>query len=437
MLDIKLIRSRPEYIDAAMVRRGKAPVSSEILELDHQVRTLIAKIQTVQEQKKEHAKMMARERPEDEDFEQKKINQGYELKKRLSIVEGELSELKAKFEEKLLNLPNIPADDCVDGKTEEDNVELRRVGTPREFDFTPREHHVLGEELGYLDIEKGVKLAGARFSVLIGPLARLERAIAQFMLDTHAEDFGYQEISVPVLVNENIMVGTGQLPKFAEDSFATTDGHWLIPTAEVALTNLVREEILREKDLPIRIMAHTPCFRSEAGAAGRDMKGIFRQRQFSKVELVSITTPDQELSEHDRMTHAAENILQKLGLPYRVVELCVGDMGFSARKTYDLEVWLPGQQKFREISSCSRCGDFQARRMGAKYRPAQKDSKPCFVCTLNGSGLAVGRTVIAVLENYQQKDGSILIPKPLLKYMNGIERITKIESDLINPLLKA
>ena len=325
--------------------------------------------------------------------------------------------------------PICHAIDVPDGKDEKDNREVRKVGTPKTFAFAPKQHFELGEALGLMDFDTAGKVSGARFVFLKGALARLERAIASFMLDNHTAPVGdhrggYTEVNPPLLVKDQAAYGTGNLPKFAEDLFKTTNDFWLIPTAEVSLTNLVRDQILDEDKLPIRVTAWTPCFRSEAGAAGRDTRGMIRQHQFSKVELVSITTPEKSLEEHERMTACAEGILTALGLPFRTVLLCTGDMGFASQKTYDIEVWLPGQNAYREISSCSVCGDFQSRRMGARYRPkGSKDVR--FVHTLNGSGLAVGRTLVAVLENYQQEDGSILIPDALKPYMGGLEMISK------------
>ncbi|MDR3285675.1 MAG: serine--tRNA ligase [Holosporales bacterium] len=411
MLDIKIIRENPELLDQAMLARGKESISKELLILDIALRSAIKETQEIQEQKNQHAKLMQNCSKDKTGI----AEEGAKLREKLSKKEEEVEQVRKKFKEKMLEIPNIPDSSCPIGKDENDNVEICKWGTLPSFDFTPEEHHVLGEKLGYLDTQRAVKISGSRFALLIGPLARLERAVAQFMLDTHTAEYGYQEIYVPQLVKEEIMYGTAQLPKFRLDQFQTVDNMWLIPTAEVSLTNLVREEIIAEKDLPIRMTAYTQCFRSEAGSAGRDIQGIFRLKQFSKVELVSITTPEQEQAEHERMTAAAENILQKLELPYRVVCLCTGDMGFASKKTYDIEVWLPGQNKYREISSCSMCGNFQARRMEAKYRTS--DKKVNFVCTLNGSGLAVGRTVLAIMENYQQKDGSIAVPKLLQKYI--------------------
>lgn len=424
MLDIKLVRSDPDGVDAALKARGKEPMAQTMIELDAQVRRFLTESQTLQEQKNDLAQQIAMKRRAGEPADAL-VQQGQIVRERLATLEDQTATAKERLREMMLMIPNLPCDDAVIGPDETANKELRKIGEKPTFTFTPKEHHVLGEELGLLDMSRAAKLSGARFGVMRGALARLERAIGQFMLDTHTREYGYTEMFIPVLVNANCMIGTGNLPKFAEDAFQTTEGQWLIPTAEVALTNLVREEIVQEADLPIRVTALTPCFRSEVGSAGKDMKGIFRQRQFEKVELVSITTPDQEISEHARMTEAAENILKKLGLHYRVVELCTGDMGFSARKTYDIEVWLPGQDRYREISSCSRCGDFQARRMNARYRPENRETKTEFVRTLNGSGLAVGRTLIAVMENYQEEDGSIRIPDALKPYMGGLEKITK------------
>lgn len=415
---------RPRRSGCSSEGAWKEPMAQTMIELDAQVRRFLTESQTLQEQKNDLAQQIAMKRRAGEPADAL-VQQGQIVRERLAVLEEQVAKAKERLQAVLLAIPNMPCDDAVIGPDETANKELRKVGEKPTFTFTPKEHHVLGEELGLLDMSRAAKLSGARFGVMRGALARLERAIGQFMLDTHTREYGYAEMFIPVLVNANCMIGTGNLPKFAEDAFQTTEGQWLIPTAEVALTNLVREEIVQEADLPIRVTALTPCFRSEVGSAGKDMKGIFRQRQFEKVELVSITTPDQEISEHARMTEAAENILKKLGLHYRVVELCTGDMGFSARKTYDIEVWLPGQDRYREISSCSRCGDFQARRMNARYRPENRETKTEFVRTLNGSGLAVGRTLIAIMENYQEEDGSIRIPDALKPYMGGLEKITK------------
>jgi seryl-tRNA synthetase len=322
----------------------------------------------------------------------------------------------------LMAIPNLPDADVPDGASEDDNVEIRRWGEPGSFDFEPKEHDDLGAPLG-MDFETAAKLSGARFCLLRGQMARLERALAQFMLDLHSEQHGYTEVNTPVMVRDEPLLGTGQLPKFAEDLFRTTDDRWLIPTAEVTLTNTVADQILDASALPQRLTAFTLCFRSEAGAAGKDTRGMIRQHQFEKVEMVSIVAPEESEAEHQRMTACAEAVLQKLELPYRVLALCTGDMGFSARKTYDLEVWLPGQGKYREISSCSNTGDFQARRMKARYRP-EGEKQTRFVHTLNGSGVAVGRALVAVLENYQQADGSVRVPEALKPYMGGLEVLT-------------
>jgi seryl-tRNA synthetase len=349
------------------------------------------------------------------------------------LQQGEEDErrLTAELETELSAIPNIPFDDTPVGKDEHDNVERHRHGSPRAFNFAPKEHFDIGEGVGQMDFETAAKLSGSRFVVLKGQLARLERAIASFMLDLHTGEFGYEEVSPPLLVKDHVMYGTAQLPKFADDQFAVYKGastdeqdkFWLIPTAEVSLTNLVREQILAEEELPKRYTAYTPCFRAEAGSAGRDTRGLIRMHQFSKVELVSITTAEAAIDEHERMLACAEEVLKRLDLHYRVMTLCTGDMGFSARKTYDIEVWLPGQDAFREISSCSVCGDFQGRRMQARYKPAgSKTTK--FVHTLNGSALAVGRTMVAILETYQQADGTITIPDALKPYMGGQDTIT-------------
>jgi seryl-tRNA synthetase len=347
-----------------------------------------------------------------------------ELKETIAKGEDDERKLDAEMKAALEVIPNLPLADVPDGGDETGNVEVRKVGTPGKFDFAPKQHFEIGEALGLMDFEAAQKISGARFVVLKGALARLERALASFMLDLHTGEFGYTEVNPPILVKDQAAYGTAQLPKFAEDLFKTTNDFWLLPTAEISLTNLVREQIIDEAQLPMRVTAWTPCFRSEAGAAGKDTRGMIRQHQFSKVELVSITTPDKSLEEHERMTSCAEEILKRLGLPFRTMLLCTGDMGFASQKTYDIEVWLPGQNTYREISSCSVCGDFQARRMDARYR-AKDGGKPVYVHTLNGSGLAVGRTLIAVLENYQRADGSVIIPEVLRPYMGGLTQIAK------------
>ena len=345
----------------------------------------------------------------------------------MAALEDEQRSTSDQIKTRLLSIPNLPHADVPDGASEDDNVELRRVGEPHARNYDVKDHIALGESLGGMKFDAAANMSGARFTVLIGPLARLERAIAQFMLDTHTQENGYTEVNPPVLVKDNALLGTGQLPKFADDLYKTQDDLWLIPTAEVSLTNLVADTILNASDLPLRFTAFTPCFRREAGAAGKDTRGMIRQHQFEKVEMVSIVEPDQSAEELDRMTACAEGILQKLDLPYRVMALSTGDMGFGANRTYDLEVWLPGQDTYREISSCSNCQDFQALRMGARYKPeaGAKGTKP--VHTLNGSGLAVGRTLVAILENYQQADGSVTIPDALKPYMGGIEVISPAE----------
>jgi seryl-tRNA synthetase len=419
MHDIALIRSDPAGFDAALARRGLPAISPQVLGLDAKRRAVQTQLQQMQQRRNEASKAIgiARGKNEDTTDLEEEVS---EIKRRMPELELEERTFADELQALLAMNPNRPAADVPDGKDESANVELRRVGTPRTFDFKPKDHAALGAGLGLMDFDTAAKLSGARFVVLTGALARLERALAQFMLDLHTTEFGYTEVSPPVLVRDAALYGVGQLPKFAEDMFRTTSGLWLIPTAEVSLTNLVAEQIVDAASLPMRVTAYTPCFRSEAGAAGRDTHGMIRQHQFSKVELVSICTPDQSDAEHERMTGAAETVLTKLGLPFRTMVLSTGDMGFSARKTYDLEVWLPGQNAYREISSCSNCGDFQARRMRARFKEAGSKQTQ-FVHTLNGSGLAVGRTLIAVLENYQQADGSVAIPDALRPYMGGVE----------------
>ncbi len=430
MFDIKWIRDNPDAFDAGLKRRGLQPMSAQLLELDEARRAHLTKLQEAQSRRNAASKEIGKAKAsKDEATAQKLMAEVAELKEFIQGGEEEERQLDAKLRDELSGIPNLPLDEVPDGKDETDNVEVRKVGAPTDFDFEARQHFELGEALGLMDFETAAKISGARFVVLKGALARLERALAAFMLDLHTApekdgSGGYTENIVPLLVKDQAAYGTGNLPKFAEDLFQTTNDYWLIPTAEVALTNLVREEILDEDQLPMRFTAHTPCFRSEAGAAGRDTRGMIRQHQFSKVELVSITTPEESLKEHERMTACAEEVLKRLKLPYRTIVLCTGDMGFASQKTYDIEVWLPGENTYREISSCSVCGDFQARRMMARYRP--KGSKEVrFVHTLNGSGLAVGRTLIAVIENYQEADGSIRIPKALVPYMGGLEKIVK------------
>jgi seryl-tRNA synthetase len=426
VFDIKWIRENPETFDRGLVKRGLEPLSAKLMALDEDRRKTLARLQDAQSRRNAASKEIGKAKAaKDEARAQALMAEVADLKETIQGGEAEAKEIEARLNAELAQIPNLPLDDVPVGPDETANVEVRRVGEPPTFDFAPKQHFEIGEALGLMDFETAAKLSGARFVVLKGALARLERALAAFMLDLHTTEFGYTEANPPLLVRDDAAFGTGNLPKFAEDLFQTTNGFWLIPTAEVSLTNFVREEILDETQLPLRFTAWTPCFRSEAGAAGKDTRGMIRQHQFSKVELVSITTPEQSLAEHERMTACAEEVLKRLGLAYRTMLLSTGDMGFASQKTYDIEVWLPGQNTYREISSCSVCGDFQARRMNARYRP--KDGKPEFVHTLNGSGLAVGRTLIAVLENYQQADGSVMIPKALRPYMRGQERITRTD----------
>jgi len=423
MHDIRLIRDNPEAFDAALARRGVAPVSEALLALDAQKRSVSTRMQEAQNRRNEASKAIgAAKARKAEDEAAALMAEVAELKQQLPALEEQDRDLTAKLHDELARLPNTPLDDVPDGEDEAGNVEVARWGTPRTFAFTPKEHADLGPALG-LDFETGAAISGARFTFLRGQMARLQRALAQFMLDRQAGENGFTECAPPLLVRDEAVFGTGQLPKFSEDLFRTTDGRWLIPTAEVSLTNAVREQILAEAALPIRMTALTPCFRSEAGAAGKDTRGYIRQHQFEKVELVAVCRPEDSAAEHERMTEAAESILQALELPYRKMLLCAGDMGATARKTFDLEVWLPGQAAYREISSISSCGDYQARRMNARYRPAEGKGTE-FVHTLNGSGLAVGRTLVAVLENFQQEDGSVELPAALHPYLGGITRLT-------------
>lgn len=422
MHDIRLIRENPDRFDAALALRGIAPAAATILAADTARRDLLTRMQESQARRNEASKAIGMAMGKgDKDTAETLKAEVATLKEQLPALEAEEREATAALNAMLAALPNAPAADVPQGEDEAQNVEIARWGTPRDFDFAPKEHADLGPALG-LDFETGAALSGARFTFLRGQMARLHRALAQFMLDLQTGEHGYVECITPLLVRDEAAFGTGQLPKFAEDLFRTTDGRWLIPTAEVSLTNSVREQILADAALPLRMTALTPCFRSEAGAAGRDTRGFIRQHQFEKVELVSITRPEDSDAEHERMTAAAEAVLQALDLPYRKVLLCSGDMGFTARKTYDLEVWLPGQGAYREISSCSNCGDFQARRMNARYRPEGAKGTE-FVHTLNGSGLAVGRTLVAVLENYQQADGSVEVPAALRPWAGGLERL--------------
>ena len=422
MHDIAFIRANPAAFDAALARRGLEPQADRIVALDAKKREAATRVQQAQSRRNEASKAIGQA-----------MGQGD--KERAEALKAEVAEIKASMPEweeaenaageelqgLLAILPNLPAEDVPEGADEADNVELHIWGTKRDFDFEPKEHADVGPALG-MDFETGTKLSGARFTFLRGDIARMHRALAQFMLDKQTRENGYTECNPPVLVGDDAMYGTDKLPKFAEDSFRTTDDRWLVPTSEVPLTYSVAGEILTDLAQPIRLTAHTLCFRSEAGSAGRDTRGFIRQHQFEKVEMVSICRPEDSEAEHERMTKCAEAILEALKLPYRRMLLCTGDMGFGARKTYDLEVWLPGQGAYREISSCSNTGDFQARRMNARYRP-EGERKTAFVHTLNGSGLAVGRTLVAVMENYQQEDGSVAVPEALAPYMGGVTKL--------------
>ena len=497
MFDIKWIRENPEAFDAGLQKRGLSPQSAELIALDEARRAVVTKLQEAQARRNAASKEIGKAKAaKDEATAEALMAEVAALKDQLAAGEGEERALDTKLRDALSVIPNLPLDEVPLGKDEKDNVEVRKVGEPPQFDFAPKQHFELGERLGLMDFSTASKISGARFVVLKGALARLERALGQFFLDMHTGEHGYTEVNPPLLVSDDTMFGTAQLPKFRDDQFPTKleellssdeyelslsstpgvvtvafrgprqqelerayfsekgplagtgavgkarldhpkvmDGkitgiipivetiRWLIPTAEVPLTNLVRESIVDIEKLPMRLTACTPCFRAEAGAAGKDTRGMIRQHQFTKVELVSITTPEQSKDEHERMLSCAEEVLRRLGLHYRVVTLCTGDMGFASQKTYDIEVWLPGQNAYREISSCSVCGDFQARRMNARYRG--KDNKPAFVHTLNGSGVAVGRALIAVMENYQEADGSIAVPDALAPYMGGIRKIEK------------
>ena len=469
MLDIKWIRDNPDALDAALAKREAAPQSAELLRFDVERRKHVAALQELQGRRNEASKAIGKAKGSgDNATAERLIAEVAEIKQAIQDGEAEERRIDAAVKWLLDRLPNLPLDTVPVGKDETGNVEVRRSGQRPAMDFDPKEHFEIGEALGLMDFDAAAKISGSRFTILKGGLARLERALGQFMLNLHVDEHGYEEVMPPLVVRDEAMYGTGQLPKFGEDLFIgasmmersrrttktlvenfqpedafkpketgaelavlvneifdradTSEELWLIPTAEVPLTNLARERVVAEADLPLRYTALTPCFRSEAGSAGRDTRGMLRQHQFYKVEMVSITAQEASIEEHERMTACAEEVLKRLGLHYRVMELCTGDMGFGARKTYDLEVWLPGQGAFREISSCSVCGDFQARRMGARYKP-EGDKQPRFVHTLNGSGVATGRALIAVIENYQNADGSITVPEVLQPYMGGVERI--------------
>jgi seryl-tRNA synthetase len=458
MHDIKWIRDNPEGFDRGLKRRGLPPESKRLIEIDERRRAAITTAEQALARRNAISKEIGEaKKRKDEAAAAKLMAEVNELKIRIPALEAEAKAAEEELNKALAEIPNLPLDDVPEGKESADNVEHHRFGKPREFTFKPQQHFDLGEKLGQMDFETAAKLSGARFVVLKSGLARLERALSQFMLELHTSEHGYTEVNPPLLVRDEAMFGTAQLPKFAEDQFATYPSMemlreaisqavsefdrgelpkdeinrrveqikkslWLIPTAEVPLTNLVRESIIEEVELPLRYTASTACFRAEAGAAGKDTRGMIRQHQFTKVELVSITTPEQSRDEHERMLSCAEEVLRRLDLPYRVVTLCTGDMGFAAQKTYDIEVWLPGQGAYREISSCSVCGDFQARRMHARYR-AKSDRAVRHVHTLNGSGVAVGRALIAVMENYQDENGAIAVPAALHPYMSGLTRI--------------
>ena len=428
MHDIRFIRENPEAFDQAMARRGLASYSAEILALDEKRRALQTQIQDAQSRRNDASKQVGQIKSQGGDATDL-LTEVAAIKEQMPAWEAEEAELASQLNSQLMSLPNIMDASVPDGADEEDNALIRSWGDKPSFDFTPRDHVAIGEALGLMDFSTAAKLSGARFVLLRGQMARLERALAAFMLDVHTSEYGYTEMLPPALVRTQTMMGTGQLPKFEEDLFHTTDDRWLIPTSEVPLTNIVADEIVDMADLPLRMTAYTPCFRAEAGSAGRDTRGMIRQHQFSKVELVSVVAPDQSMAELERMTSVAESILQRLGLAYRVMKLCSGDTGFSAQMTYDLEVWLPGQNdgegQYREISSCSNCGPFQARRMRARTRKSgEKETQ--WVHTLNGSALAVGRCMIAVLENGQQADGTVLLPEVLHRYM-GTDRLIPAE----------
>jgi seryl-tRNA synthetase len=424
MHDIRAIRENPAAFDAALSRRGLEPVSSEVLRIDESRRAAILEAETAQADQNKAAKDIGKAKASGDDALFARLRDEVAAKKAaVADMQARAKDLDEQLTDLLMGLPNLPFEDVPDGADEADNVEIRRWGTPRSFEFQPKEHFEIAGAAKGLDFETAAKLSGSRFVVMSGAVARLHRALAQFMLDTHITENGLTETWTPVLVRDDMMYGTGQLPKFGEDSYQTTNGWWLVPTAEVTLTNIVNGMTVDEDYLPRRYVAHTQCFRSEAGSAGRDTAGMLRQHQFEKVEMVSVTHPDKSREELDRMTTCAQGILEKLGLPYRTVVLCTGDMGFGARRTHDIEVWLPGQNTYREISSVSVCGDFQARRMNARFKPAD-GGKPEFLHTLNGSGLAVGRCLIAVLENGQEADGSVTLPEALHPWLGGKTKIS-------------
>ena len=421
MHDIKKIRENPSDLDELLAKRKHPPVSNQIIELDEKNREIIGELQVIQEERNAKSKLIGEYAAKGKNDEAAKLKaEVTSLKDKMQELENSQREKQEELNTVLSSLPNNPADDVPVGD-ESLNKEIKLEGTKKEFSFTPKEHDELGENLNMMSFEQAAKISGARFVVQSGLIARMERAISNFMLDLHTNEFGYTEMNVPILVKDQSVYGVGQLPKFKDDLFKTTDDYWLIPTAEVPLSNMTRESIIDILDLPKRYVSHTPCFRSEAGAAGKDTRGIMRQHQFYKVELVSLTSESQSKDEHERMLSCAEEVLKRLNLHYRVVILSSEDMGFAAQKTYDIEVWLPGQKAYREISSCSNCGDFQARRMNSRYKEG-KETK--FLHTLNGSGLAVGRTLISILENYQNEDGTIQVPDALIPYMGGINQIS-------------
>ncbi|WP_370205532.1 serine--tRNA ligase [Pararhodobacter marinus] len=424
MHDIRAIRENPAAFDAALARRGLAPLSGELLSMDESRRAKILAAETAQAEQNRASKEVgaAKGRGDEAEFERLRALVA-EKKAEVAALNAQAAEEDATLTARLAEIPNLPLDEVPFGKDEDDNVEIRRWGEPRALDFQPVEHFDIPGVKPGLDLAMAAKLSGSRFMVLKGAVARVHRALAQFMIDTHTTEHGLEECWTPVLVKDEAMYGTGNLPKFAEDSYQTTNGWWLIPTSEVTMTNFAAGEIMDGAQLPVRMTAHTHCFRSEAGSAGKDTTGILRQHQFEKVEMVTLCHPDEALAEHDRMTGCAQAILEKLELPYRTVVLCTGDMGFGSQKTHDIEVWLPGQNAYREISSCSTCGTFQARRMNGRFRP-EGGGKPEFLATLNGSGLAVGRCLIAVLENGQQADGSVTLPAALHPWLGGKTRIT-------------
>ncbi|MHA1558356.1 MAG: serine--tRNA ligase [Alphaproteobacteria bacterium] len=427
MFDISFIREFPEKLDQGLKCRGLNPLSAQILKLDEEYRNNLTNLENLRAERKRQSKEFSKLNNSDTFLDSLK-----NMKEEISALEEKTKTLHEELTSILSTIPNIPHETCPYGVSENDNKELLKWGKQTEFSFIPKSHDELGTTLGLMDFDRATKLSGSRFVVLYKDLARLERALSNFMLDIHTKEWGFLEVSPPILMNEKTMYGAGQLPKFKEDLFKTTNNYWLIPTAEVVLTNLVAGEILDEKQLPLRFTAYTQCFRSEAGAAGKDTRGMIRQHQFGKVELVSITKPECGIDELDYITNAAQSILKYLELPYRIVELCTGDLGFSSVKTFDIEVWVPSQKKYREISSCSLCDSFQARRMKARYRDA--DKKPQYVSTLNASGLAVGRTIVAILENYQNNDGTITVPNVLRSYMDGQERISPYLTNNIDNL---